>query len=143
MKIGMPTLKSRPITLIYDRPQSKTLKFWEGLKEGKIYATKCRKCGKVTFPPVADCADCLSSEMKWFELSSEAEIETFTHIVIRPLSFQQEKPYTVVIGKMKEGVRVLAWFTESKISNIRVGMKVKLVVKTNPKGEPIYMFLPT
>ena len=46
MGISMPTFKSRPITLIYDIPTSKTLRFWDGLKQGKIYATRCKKCGK-------------------------------------------------------------------------------------------------
>jgi uncharacterized OB-fold protein len=142
MGIEMPTLRSRPITLIYDIPISKTLTFWEGLKEGKIYATKCKRCKKAVFPPVADCPNCLSTEMEWFELSLEAEIEAFTHIVVRPLSFQSEKPYTVVIGRMKDGLRVLAWLTEVKISDVRVGMKAKLVVKPSPYNEPTFMFVP-
>jgi uncharacterized OB-fold protein len=141
--VSIPTLKSKPISLIYNIPITKTLKFWEGLREGKIYATKCKKCGKAIFPPVADCPDCLSVEMEWFELSGEAEIEAFTHIVIRPLSFQQEKPYTVAIGRMREGVRVLAWLTEAKLSKIKVGLKARLIVKPNQEGEPSYVFVPT
>ena len=143
MGVSMPTFKSRPITLIYDIPNSKTLQFWDGLKEGKIYATKCKKCGKATFPPVADCSDCLSSEMEWFELKGEAEIEAFTHIIIRPSSFQQEKPYTVVIGRLKVGIKILTWLKGAKLSDVRVGMKAKLVVRPNFEGEPIYMFVPT
>ena len=143
MGIGMPTFKSRPITLIYDIPNSKTLQFWDGLKEEKIFATKCIKCSKVIFPPVADCATCLSSEMEWVELKGEAEIEAFTHIIIRPASFQQEKPYTVAIGRLKDGIKVLTWLQEAKVSDVKVGMKVKLVVRSNSDGEPIYMFVPT
>ncbi len=143
MGISMPTFKSRPITLIYDIPNSKTLQFWDGLKEGKIYTTKCKKCGKVTFPPVADCSNCFSSEMEWFELVGEAEIEAFTHIIIRPASFKQEKPYTVVIGRLKGGIKILTWLKGAKLSAVRVGMIVKLVVRPNSEGEPIYMFVPT
>ncbi|MFQ6067951.1 MAG: Zn-ribbon domain-containing OB-fold protein [Candidatus Bathyarchaeia archaeon] len=137
----MPSIKSREITVVQNIPVSKTLKFWEGLKLGKIYATKCRKCGKLLFPPAADCSNCLSSEMDWVELSSEAKIETFTHVVIRPTSFQQNKPYTVAIGKLKEGVKVLAWLTGFKLSEIKIGMKVKLVAKVTPEGNPTYEFI--
>jgi uncharacterized OB-fold protein len=139
---SMPTIKSREIKIVQEIPISKTLKFWEGLKEGKVYATKCKKCGKVYFPPSADCPECLSSEMDWIELSSEAEIETFTHVVVRPTTFQQYKPYTVAIGKLKEGVRVLAWLTGFKLSQISVGMKVKLVAKISPEGYATYEFVP-
>jgi uncharacterized OB-fold protein len=139
---GMPTIKSREIKIVQDIPISKTLKFWEGLKEEKVYATKCKKCGKVYFPPSADCPECLVSEMDWIALSSEAEIETFTHVVVRPTTFQQYKPYTVAIGKLKEGVRVLAWLTGFKLSQISVGMKVKLVAKISPEGYATYEFVP-
>jgi len=139
---GMPTIKSREIKIVQDIPISKTLKFWEGLKEEKVYATKCKKCGKVYFPPSADCPECLVSEMDWIALSSEAEIETFTHVVVRPTTFQQYKPYTVAIGKLKEGVRVLAWLTGFKLSQIGVGMKVKLVAKISPEGYATYEFVP-
>lgn len=139
---SMPSIKSREIKIVQDMPISKTLKFWEGLKEGKIYATKCRKCGRLYFPPSADCSECLCSDIDWVELSSEAEIETFTHVVFRPTSFCEYKPYTVAIGRLKEGVRVLAWLTGFKLSQIKVGMKVKLVAKTPQEGNPTYEFVP-
>jgi hypothetical protein len=138
----MPSVKSRPITIVEEIPISKTLKFYEGLKEGKVYATKCSKCGKLYFPPVADCPECLSSEMEWVVLSGEAEIETFTHVVVRPTSFCAYKPYTVAIGKLTEGVKVLAWLTGFKLSQVKVGMKAKLVAKTSQEGNPTYEFIP-
>lgn len=136
----MPVIKSKPITIVEEIPISKTLKFWEGLKEGKVYGTKCCKCGKLYFPPSADCPDCLCSEMQWVELGDEAEIETFTHVVVRPTSFCHYKPYTVAIGRLKEGVKVLAWLTGFKLSEVEIGMKAKLVAKTTPDGDPTYEF---
>ena len=140
--MSMPSIKSREIKLVQDIPISKNLKFYEGLKEGKVYATKCKQCGKLYFPPNADCPDCLTTELEWVQLSSEAEVETFTHVVIRPTTFQQNKPYTVAIGKLKEGVKVLAWLTGFKLSEIKVGMKVKLVAKMSTEGNPTYEFVP-
>jgi len=142
MSSSMPSIKSKPITIVEEIPISKTLKFWEGLKQGKVYATKCCKCDKPYFPPSADCPECLSSEMEWVELGGEAEIETFTHVVVRPTSFCQYKPYTVAIGKLKDGVKVLAWLTGFKLSQIKVGMKVKLVAKVDAEGNASYEFVP-
>jgi len=137
---AMPSIKSREVKIVQDIPISKTLPFWEALKRGKILATKCKKCGKLYFPPAADCSNCLASEMEWVELSNEATIETFTHVVVRPTTFQQEKPYTVAIGRLKEGVRVLAWLTGFKLSEVKVGMKAKLMAKLTPDGRPTYEF---
>jgi hypothetical protein len=80
--------------------------------------------------------------VEWVELSNEAEIETYTHIVVRPGSFEHFKPYTVAIGKLKEGVRVLAWLTDIKLSEIKIGMKVKLIAKITQDGTPTYEFVP-
>ena len=140
--MSMPAMKSRRIDIVQEIPISKTLKFWEGLKEGKIYATKCKVCGKIFFPPNADCPECLTADLEWIELSREAEIETFTHVVIRPTTFQQYKPYTVAIGKLKEGIKVLAWLSGFKLSEIKVGMKTKLVATTSMEGNPTYEFVP-
>jgi len=139
---AMPSIKSREIKIVQEIPISKTVKFWEGLKEGKVYAAKCTKCGRLYFPPAADCPECLTSNMDWVELSNEAEIETFTHVVVRPTTFQQSKPYTVAIGKLAEGVKVLAWLTGFKLSQVKVGMKVKLTAKVTPEGNPTYEFVP-
>jgi hypothetical protein len=137
----MPSIRSREIKVAQDMPIGRTVKFWEGLKEGKVYATKCKKCGKLYFPPAADCPECLTSDMEWVQLSDEAEIETFTYVVIRPTSFSQSKPYTVAIGRLEEGVRVLAWLTGFKLSEIKVGLKVKLVAKITPEGNLTYEFI--
>lgn len=138
---SMPSIRSREIKIIQEIPISKELKFYEGLKQGKVYATKCKDCGKIYFPPNVDCAECLTSGLDWVELSSDAEIVTFTHVVVRPTTFQQEKPYTVAIGKLKEDVKVLAWLTGFKLSEIKVGMKAKLVTKITPEGNPTYEFV--
>jgi uncharacterized OB-fold protein len=139
---SMPSIRSREIKIVQEIPISKTLKFWEGLKEGKVYATRCTGCGKLYFPPNADCPICLETGLEWVELSKEAEIETFTHVVIRPTTFQQNKPYTVAIGKLEEGVKVLAWLTGFKLSEIKVGLKVNLAAKVTPEGSLTYEFTP-
>lgn len=138
---SMPSIRSREIKIVQNIPISKELKFYEGLKQGKVYATKCKDCGKIYFPPNVDCPECLTTGLDWVELSSDAEIVTFTHVVVRPTTFQQEKPYTVAIGRLKEGVKVLAWLTGFKHSEVKVGMKAKLVAKATPEGNPTYEFV--
>jgi len=80
--------------------------------------------------------------MEWIELSGEGEIETFTHIIVKPASFQDESPYTVAIARLKEGVRALAWLTGVKKKDIKVGMKVRLIAKVTSEGRLTYQFKP-
>jgi hypothetical protein len=132
-------LKSRPITFIFEIPTDKLKEFWEGLEKGKVYASKCKKCGHVTFPPAADCSHCFNREMEWVDVQGEGEIETFTHIIIRPASFQNQPTYTVVIAKMDSGVAVLAWLTGAKLGEVKVGAKVRLAPVQSADG-PSYGF---
>jgi uncharacterized OB-fold protein len=137
------TMKSnRILHITYNLPISKTSKFWDGLKEGKIYATRCENCGKLHFPPVADCGDCGSSNMKWVELDGEGKIVTFTQVVVKPASFSEEPTYIVAIARLTEGVKVLAWLTGIEREDVRVGLKVRLVVRITSDGRVSYGFVP-
>lgn len=136
-------LKSaRTLRITYNLPIGKTSKFWKGLKEGKVYATKCRKCVMLNFPPVADCGACGSTEADWVELDGEGEIVTFTQVFVKPASFSEEPPYIVAIARLKEGVKVLAWLTGVKREEVKVGMKVKLVPKVYSEDRVAYELTP-
>lgn len=137
-----PILKSaRTLCLTYNIPISKTQEFWDGLIAGKILATKCRKCKTLHFPPVADCGSCLSQDVEWVELGGEGEVDTFTHVIVRPASFLKEPPYTLAVASLNEGVRVLAWLIETKKKDVKIGMKVRLVARLVDE-RPTYALVP-
>jgi len=48
----------------------------------------------------------------------------------------------VAIGKLKEGVKVLAWLTGIQLENVKLGMKLKLVGKILPEDKVTYEFIP-
>ena len=66
----------REIDLRYQIPVKKVSKFFEGLKQGKVLATKCPKCGEIYFPPQDDCPKCRISNLDWVEMSKEGEINS-------------------------------------------------------------------
>lgn len=133
----------RELRVNYQFGVSRIEKFFNGLREGVVYASKCRSCGETYFPPQADCTKCKSSDIEFLKLSGEAELETYTVINIKPSTFTHYKDYVVAIGKLKEGVKALAWLEVDDPSKIRIGMKLKLeVVKREPEGVYTYAFKP-
>ena len=40
-------------------------KFWNGLKDGVIYARKCKECGAIEFPPHIACNSCGYHATEW------------------------------------------------------------------------------
>jgi len=138
------TLRSRTLSLTYEIPVSKIAKFWEALAEGKVLATACRKCGRRMFPPQAVCDRCQSEDVEWFEVKGVGEVMAFTHIVVRPASFQDEKVYTPAIAEFKEdGVRILAWIApEVPKRRIKVGMKVRVEGRVLEDGRRTWVLVP-
>ena len=85
---------------------------------------------------------CRSTEIEWVKLDGKGELVSFTHVIARPLSFQQKEPYTIAIGKLVDGVNVLACLKDVDIADIKVGMKLKLTAGMTPDREPSYWFVP-
>lgn len=135
------TLKSRrPLSLTYNIPIEKTKQFWEGLKAGRLLTTKCRACGTLTFPPQVDCPKCHAADAEWVALGNEAELETFTQIFVPPATFVQHDPYVVAVGRLRNGVKVLAWLSGAAPERLQVGAQMRLVPRTTAEGVPYYEF---
>ena len=46
-------------------PYTKVTDFAQHLKDGRLMGSRCRKCGNLTFPPRADCPECLSDRFEY------------------------------------------------------------------------------
>ena len=106
--------------------ETKVADFVKHLEEGMIVGTKCKKCGKLHFPPRIDCAKCLSSDVEWVPLSGRGKLITYTTAYFAPAGF--EAPYTLAVTELEEGVRVFTRISKDvKQDEIEIGMNVKLV----------------
>jgi len=107
--------------------ETKVADFVKYLKEGKIMATRCSRCGKLYFPPRADCPDDLSTDMTWQELSGRCKLLTYTTAHFAPTGFQDDLPYTIALARCEEGVKAYALLSKEMNENeIRIGMDLRL-----------------
>ncbi len=83
----------------------------------------------------------MSDKTKWVDLSTDAELLTFTHVQVTPTSFVDHDPYVVAIGRMKEGVNVLAWVEGADPAKLRPGVKLRVETRKDPDGSPYYVFV--
>jgi len=133
----------RELSIRYTISVERIRRFFEGLTEGKVYATRCKHCGTAYFPPQADCPKCRRSDMEWIEIAGEGELLTYTIIYTKPSSFAHYPDYTVGIARFPQGVNVLAWVRETDPKKLRVGMKVRLeVVRRQPENYLTYELVP-
>jgi uncharacterized OB-fold protein len=142
---GVPaprTLRSkRSLNLRFDIPISKTSRFWDALSEGKFVTTKCSECGRTSFPPQVDCPNCMSGNAEWVELGTDAELLTFTHVLITPTSFVDHDPYLVAIGRVKGGIKILAWVEGGDPLKLKPGDKLRVESRKDAQGSPYYVFV--
>ena len=68
---------NRMTTEEFWNPEHVVEKFWNGLKEGVIYAKKCNECGAIEFPPHIACNECGYPETEWTTLTGKGELRTF------------------------------------------------------------------
>ncbi len=51
--------------------------FWNGLKDGRVLARKCKQCGAIEFPPHLACNTCGYHETEWTELKGTGILKSF------------------------------------------------------------------
>jgi len=110
------------------------------LEKGQVVASKCKDCGRVFFPPRADCWQCLASNMEWIEVTGNGRLLTYSKLQYAPVGFEDDLPYAIAVldyGEYKVFGRIAG---DLKDDEIQVGMEMKTVVNTLPNGQLNYVF---
>lgn len=122
-------------------PYTKVARFADYLKDGYLMGSRCRRCGAASFPPRADCVDCMSGEFDFVERSGAARLVTYTRIAAPPTGFEELAPYTVGVVDLVEGGRALAWFGDSiREDEIEIGMELQVVPRIFEELEEIKVY---
>jgi uncharacterized OB-fold protein len=115
--------------------------------EGKLMGGKCRKCGKIHFPPRPLCDQCLSKEFEWTQIPTEGKLLTYTIIHIAPAQFQSMAPYAMGIIRLDNGLKIPGMIKDAPLDKIRIGMPLSIVFEAcSPTAQwpqwPRYHFKP-
>jgi hypothetical protein len=122
--------------------EGKTADFITYLEQGKVMASRCKKCGATYFPPQMDCSRCLSGDAEWVEISGEGKLITYSIVNYGPAGFEDDAPYTLAIVDFKGGLRVFGRLSrELKEDEIKIGMALKCAVLNLPDNRISYEFV--
>jgi uncharacterized protein len=119
---------------------TKTNDFIGYLEQGKVMGTQCKKCGLRFFPPRADCYQCLSSDMEWFEVSGTGKLLSFSKLEYGPVGFEGDLPYRIAIldyGDYKVFGRIAKDIADEEV---KVGMQMKAVTNKLPNDQLNFVF---
>ena len=115
-------------------------RFWREIQSRyNLVGTKCGNCGKVDFPPRSVCPDCgrkSVGKMRTTKLAGKGTVVTYTTIYDAPSQFDMQKPYTMAIIEMDEGVRLTSQIIDVRPEDVKIGMKVQATFrKLGQEGE--------
>src|SRR5439155_25514387 len=93
-------------------PDAESGPFWNGCRDGKLLAQRCRQCGRWHWPPSSVCPGCQSWDSEWTPLTGQGKIETFAvpHRAFHK-GFAEEVPYVIAHVTMDgtdDNVRIIA-----------------------------------
>lgn len=139
--------------MIDEKSKKKAIPIREGLfviplESGEnpyLIGSKCKVCGKITFPQRLICSECFSEDLELLPLSQKGKLYTFTIIGYPPPGV--EAPYAIGYVDLPEGVRVFSILVDWDKENLKLGMDVELVIgkfKEDKEGNEVltYKFRP-
>ena len=119
---------------------SKVNDFIDHLEGGNVTGTKCKTCGLVFFPPRADCYQCLSGEVEWFDIEGAGTLLSYSMLKYAPAGFEADTPYAVALvdfNTCKVFGRIAKDISEK---NLKTGMQMKAVVHRLQDDKIAYEF---
>jgi len=137
----MPYLKPLP------RPSIANSEFWDGLKNHEFKVPLCQNCGEYNWIPYPACRTCLSEDQVWTTVSGDATVWSYSVVHLGEGAFNNEVPYTVVLGKLAEQPRsliVLAnMVADVPPETVSIGQPIQIVYEDIPEEDiTIYKFAP-
>ena len=111
--------------------------FWAGTAAGKLLVRHCTTCTKPHWYPRPQCPFCMSDKTVWNESAGTGTIYTFS--VTRragPIAF------AIAYVRLDEGVTMLTNIVDCDLDTIRIGDRVRVVMKPSDGGPMVPMFTP-
>lgn len=107
------------------RPTPASEPFWQAAKRHELHLQRCGSCGAYLFYPREVCAECLSSELSWVQVSGQGTVYSYT-IAQAPThpAFADDVPYIVAIVELAEGPRITTNIVDCELGAVHVGMPV-------------------
>jgi len=143
-KVKRPETIKLPFMLDFypleDAKLTEISQFFTNLKEGRLTTTKCKKCGKLLFPPRIVCSNCVSNELEWVDLGVEGELYAFTEMKLgAPIGFAEDVPFSIGIVKIGS-LLISARIDNAKYDELKIGDKLRLKLVELPDGRVFFRF---
>jgi len=132
----VPTVRFRPRVRYMWSAGVAMGRFLKELKEGKIIASTCKKCGRIMVPPRMFCEQCFKPTDGWRYVKDTGTVNTYSVCFIAGDASRVKEPTIVAVIDLdgaSPGMGILHTMREIDWKKVKFGMKVKAVWK--PENE--------
>ena len=129
---GLKLLENRYIATMDLYPQeakefNRVYPFYENLRQGRFTTTRCKDCGRLSFPPRVICPQCLSEHLEWVDLPTRAKVRVVTEEEVGvPLGF--DTPLIHALIDLEGKLTLFSRIANCKVGQLREGDEVQLYV---------------
>jgi uncharacterized OB-fold protein len=117
-------------------------RFFEGMKEEKIYGSRCPKCERLLVPARTFCPRCFVDMNEWVEVSQEGTVEAWVLTNYRYYGMPVEPPFISALIKLDgthcNFLHMIGGFELTNLEAVRAkvknGMKVRAVWEEEKTG---------
>lgn len=95
----------------------------------RLEGSKCRKCGKMFYPPKPSCPYCCSRETERVELPKKGRVVSWSIEYTVPEGYRAEAPLIIALIELENGVKVLSALTDVEPDKIHEGMEVEATLR--------------
>ncbi len=114
--------------------------FVDHLKQRKLTGTRCKDCDLVFFPPRADCYQCLTGNMEWYEVSGNGKLVTYSRLHYAPAGFDADAPYYIALLDYGDYKVFGGIAGDTPEAELKVGLLMQVNVTVLPNGQLTYVF---
>lgn len=98
------------------------------VKDGKVAAHKCKKCGNLQLATVVFCGKCYSSDFEVVEVEGRGRVATYTIQNVAPSEYEKYAPYAWVVVRLDAGFNVSGFLPGiASPGDLPINSKVKIV----------------
>jgi len=99
-----------------------------------LKGTRCRACGEVFFGKTVGCWQCGSADMEDTALSREGTLYSYTIMRNKPPGDYKGsdpfEPFAAALVELPEGIAILAPITGCRFEDLKINMKLELLIET-------------
>lgn len=98
------------------------------VKNGKVLAYKCKKCGSMQLATTVFCSKCSSHDLEVVEVEGKGKIVTYAIQNVAPLEYEKYAPYAWAVVRLDSGFNISGFLPGvDSPKNLPINARVKIV----------------